>query len=555
MLLKEWEIWHTYSTYFTDSTLDLRKISKNLIQSKVLQSALLDNGEFYWLDHDRLVSSKANITPNINHSTGSIVVEKDFPEEYMGESLFQSARLRFSEMRIFSNEEYFMPHYLRGFLGVCRLNSQNGYNYLVYPVVKLYETGTLLVELRVRSPEVKVNTDEFIDKFVNLFGWKFNQVYIPPGLHLTYHHACFFDEDETVRNSLLGRLKFMSLSRKLQFFVDSTSFEEMNGDFNFALVPLLPDERNQNVSKDTNFEFTGREFSLANLAEMIFTAVGFAAVSKERGLRFLLTRPKNTSLNLGGFWSGRPHIHITRFDGQANKASENEKKFKSELGWIMARIRRKKPETGERYLPTNSRFFEDYGAYIASQGTLWVWSKQGLQQEKPWSDPNRGHLIYENQVKCEFLEYGYMLYRRLADVSGVLEKSEEILSLRQTLAHLEIKLSEAPVYGEIRDMVMKGWENMGVSQLKTLIAEMSSIRQTQASTLEQRAGLMWQIVLTLVFGLLLIPSIASDLIKPIWELSGLPRAINENLAALIDMVIALPAVFILILAFWKMLKK
>ncbi len=553
MLLTEWEIWHTYSTYFTDPIPDLRTVAKNLVQSKLLHCAFLDSGEFYWLDKSNLVAGKVDIKLNSNHSNGSFVVEENFPKDYAGEALFQSARLRFSEMRIFSSEEKLTTHYLRGQLGECRLISRNGYNYRVYPVIKLYETGTLLVEFRVMSPKLKINTVEFIDKFVNLYKWRFDQAYIPPALHLMYHHACFLDE--VAKKSLFNRLKFMSLSRNLQSYVDSISTIETSGDFTFELVPLLLDKMgNQNIAQGNTFDYEDREFFLATLAEMIFSSVGFVSVGREQGLSFLMHGSKKR-LSAGNFWSGRPHIHITKFDGQRNKSSENEKKFKSELGWIMARLIRKEPETGERYLPINSRFFEDYGAYIAAQSTLWIWSKQGLKQEQPWNDPNRGHLIYENQVKCEFLEYGYMLYRRLAEVSGVLDKSDEILSLRQDLAQLEIKLNEASVYGEIRDMMMNGWINMGVNQLKTLITEMSSIRQTQASISEQRHSFVWQMVLTLVFGLLLIPSIASDLIKPIWELSGLSRTPNENLAALIDMTIAFPVVCALILIFWKVLKK
>ncbi|NOT04670.1 MAG: hypothetical protein HOP27_08745 [Anaerolineales bacterium] len=553
MLLKEWEIWHTYSTYFTDPIPSLQTVAKNLVQSNLLKSAFLDNGEAYWLDKGELITGKADVKLNSDRSTGLIIFGENFPKDYAGEALFQSAKLRFSEMRIFSEDENFTPRYLRGYLGECKLIPQNGYNYRIYPMIKLYETGTLLVEFRIMSPDIKINLEEFVDKFVNLFKWKFHQAYIPPSLHSIYHHTCFLNE--TPKMLFYNRLRFFSLSHNLQSYIDNTTTVETSGDFSFEFVPLLnPSENTNNKTKDGNFEYEQRDFFLANLADMIFHSVGFVAGGKRQGLSFLLHGPKKP-LNIGNFWSGRPQIHITQFDGQKNKASENEKSFKSELGWIMGRVTRKKPETGERYLPKNSRFFEDYGAYIAAQGTLWVWAKQGLRQEKSWSDPNRGHLVYENQVKCEFLDYGYMHYRRLAEVSGYLEKTNEILSLRQDLVQLEIKLNEAPVYGEIRDMMMQGWENMGVNQLKSVITEMSAIRQTQATILEERHNFIWQTVLTLVFGLLAIPSIASQLIKPIWELSGLPRSPIESLAALDDMAVAFPLVLALILALWKVLKK
>lgn len=553
MILKEWEIWHTYSTYFTDPIPNLQTVAQNLVKNKLLHCAYLDTGEFYWLDKDNLIDGKVDISFGDNHSNASIRVEKKFPENYAGEALFQSAKLRFSEMRILSNDQGFTPHYLRGYLGECRLVSQNGYNYHVYPIIKLYETGTLLVEFRVMSPHIKINLEEFIDKFVNMFRWEFNQVFIPPALHLIYHHTCFLNE--TTKMPLFDRLKFFSLSKNLQSHIDNVTTVEASGDFNFEFVPLLnPNENQNNKTQDGKFVYEERDFFLSTLADIIFHTVGFVAGGKREGLSFLLNGPKKP-LYVGNFWSGRPHIHIIQFDKQENKALDNEKKFKSDLGWIMARITRKKPETGERYLPVNSRHFDDFSAYIASQSTLWVWSKNGLKQQKPWSDPNRGHLIYENQVKCELLEYGYMLYRRLAEISGILEKSDEILSLKQSVAQLEIKLNETSVYGEIRDMITTGWVNMGVDKLKTLISELTTIRQTQASISEQRHSFLWQVVLTLVFGLLSLLSAASNIVKPIWELSGITRSTNENLAVLGDMAVAIPIVFILILLFWKMLKK
>jgi len=552
MLLTEWEIWHTYATYFTAPVPDLRTAAKYLVQSKLLHCAFLDNGEYYWLNRGSLTSGNVDITLSSNRSKGTFAFDKNI-KEYAGESLFQSARLRFSELRIFSNEQNRTTHYLRGHLGECRLISQNGYNYHIYPVIKLYETGILIVEFRVMSPNIKINRSDFVDKFVNLFKWEFSQVYIPPALSLIYHQACYLNEN--VRKSLIARRKFMSLNRNLQSHIEKISVTEKSGDFNFELVPLLSNpEDDQTTVKDNSFEYTERKFSLVNLAEMIFFSVGFMSVGKIQGLSFLLRKP-NKPLELGDFWSGRPHIHITRFHGQKNKASENETKYKRDLGWIMARVTKKETEAGERYLPTTSRIFEDFGAYIDRQSTMWVWSKQGLEQEKPWSDPNRGHLVYENQVKCEFLEYGYMLYRHLAEVSGVLEKSDEILSLRQEIAQLEIKLSELSNYGEIQDLMKNGWANMGVNQLKAFITEMNSITQARASIVEQRHSFIWQTVLTLVFGLLLIPSIGSELIKPIWELTGISRGNNENLAALADMAIAFPLVCALILLFWKVLKK
>ena len=111
---------------------------------------------------------------------------------------------------------------------------------------------------------------------------------------------------------------------------------------------------------------------------------------------------------MGDYWSARPHVHLVRFDDQAETAEANEMRNQQAFLSILSRV----PPSGKparvMKLPDNLRRFDDYGAYITSASSLWVWSKQGLERENPRMDANRGNLIYERQLLIEILEYGYM---------------------------------------------------------------------------------------------------------------------------------------------------
>ena len=141
---------------------------------------------------------------------------------------------------------------------------------------------------------------------------------------------------------------------------------------------------------------------------------------------------------------------------------------------------------GRKYLPQNARDFDDYGVYIAEQGTLWVWSLKGLRQANEFEVANRGHLIYFHQSICDLLEYGHMLHRRLFQLVGNPQSIDASLKAREDLVKLEIAMSEASGYGEINSWLYQGWNDMRVNRLRAAISDMIAIKQTEASTHEGR---------------------------------------------------------------------
>jgi hypothetical protein len=114
-----------------------------------------------------------------------------------------------------------------------------------------------------------------------------------------------------------------------------------------------------------------------------------------------------------------------------------------------------------RYLPKNARHYGDYGVYVASNKTLWVWSKDGLNQQKEWEVPNRGHIIYFNQALCEMLDYGYALHQQIFRSVGNLDRSDDAINAKYNLVHLETVMRQPAVYGEISDLLNQAGKTWG----------------------------------------------------------------------------------------------
>jgi hypothetical protein len=135
------------------------------------------------------------------------------------------------------------------------------------------------------------------------------------------------------------------------------------------------------------------------------TVTDLTSKRPREGWDFVL-RGQNAIPALGEYWSGRPHIHLVRFDEQAETAPENERRNHRIFASILARVAPLIQSSRTMTLPPTLRSFDDYGAYVTSATSLWVWSKQGIRNQWPRRDPNRGHLIYERQLVVELLEYG-----------------------------------------------------------------------------------------------------------------------------------------------------
>ena len=159
------EIWHTYATNFFDPIGNLETAAKNLVSAGLLECAFVDNGNYYWLSGSKLLSGHAEITLGANRMQALIKIKTPIPEGYAREALFDSAYFRFAELKQFDRAKNFPPRYIRGYLGECMLISKD-FTYTVYPMIKLYSTGVILVEIRVICPKVEIGMERFVESIL-----------------------------------------------------------------------------------------------------------------------------------------------------------------------------------------------------------------------------------------------------------------------------------------------------------------------------------------------------------------------------------------------------
>jgi hypothetical protein len=531
MYLAEWEIWHTYSTYLKGDVKDLHGVARDFVKSGFAPFAMHRDGTAYWGKDEDVRSGFSVIELNEDETRAKVSLKlpdgsNTIPEGFAGEAWYQSAFMRFNEIRVFGDDISAAPPYIRAFLGQYTLASTTGERPRLidcYPIVKLYESGVLLLELRIISPEGPVSVNEFIKDYLNIHTALFDDIQVSPALSKLAPRV--YLEYTLQKVSIVNRFRLKRISESHNKVIDELTEEVEAGDFTFKAAPLPS-------------VVEGKPERLLSLVQTIFSVVSFLASKRREGRRLLLLGQRQL-LDSGDYWRGHPHIHIVRHDEQMETPDRNEKIHGESFGWILSRVSGNCPPDSRRYLPANARLFGDYATYITSQATLWVWAKKGLEAQKDWEDANRGHLIYDHQVQAEMLDYGYMLHRSLAESINRSPSSKRVLKIRKSLLELRGQMRQSSHYGEVADLLNRGWEAMGVPGLREDVAESLAIRTEETKMVEAARNERLTRALTVIFGLLAVPPIATEVVAPIWELLGIWRPTNASTAKLFMILVAL----------------
>jgi hypothetical protein len=193
---------------------------------------------------------------------------------------------------------------------------------------------------------------------------------------------------------------------------------------------------------------------------------------------------------------------------------------------------------------------QDFGAYVSSSASLWVWSQHGLSEQKAFMDANRGNLIYERQVLAEILEYGYMLHRRLYHRVETFATTTEVIAVRKEILRLRRAMREASHSGEIRSLLDDGWNAMGLPELISDINSGLELRTLETTSTENLRTMHVGWALTTVFGFVAVPALAEQLVKPIWKLTPF-HLFSDPLTTVISDAIA---VVVVLLVVWVALR-
>jgi hypothetical protein len=526
--LYEWEIWHTYSTYMESSSVDLLNSAERLVDAGLAEFAILHSGESFWPTPVGLGKGVSSVEVDLVDGAYSYQLRLDKattckPEDFPLEAFGQAIQFLAGEQLVLGPEPSLSPPYLRAFLGKVSLisnpDSKDTRHVLnLYPILLMYATGVLVLELRMIGPDHPTELPEFITSGVNLFRYHFDGVEVSPGLSREATRAYYRSGR---RWAIWLRPFLLHFQREHNLAVSQQTSEHEDGPFSFRMAPLGSTEPQR----------------LQDIALTIFHVAAFLSERPRDGWRYFLSG-QNPVPALGDFWSGRPHVHLVRFDGQAETAAENEKRNYMDFASILCRVPQQEGSSRTISLPPTLRLFDDYGAYVTSATSLWVWSQQGLERERSRMDPNRGNLIYERQLIIEVLEYGYMLHRSLYHRMEMLGGSKEIAAVRFQVLDLKRRMREASHAGEIRGLLNAGWKEMSLPELRQEIEEGLSLRELdrQAAETLRTTRIGW--ALTTVFGFVAVPALAEQLISTLWKISGIPAPANTELQTLLSVAVA-----------------
>ncbi|WP_173195959.1 hypothetical protein [Geobacter sp. SVR] len=515
MELREWEIWHTYSSTLRAREIHLESLAEMLVHEGVAQTVLHRDGLTFWRGNERVGRGTTDV--NIN-STGVMAEIKFQPENdqqpelsgFAREAWYQASHFRFNEKRIFHPDSDLPPPYVRVYLGQCNLvNEEEDTCIRIYPVVVIYETGVILVEFRTISPDRAIEVSDFISGAINLFQYGFQRIECSPGLVRLASRVWYHSHP---RWRLYHRATLLFLERGHDIAVKHNSRIDDEGDFEFELAPL-PN--------------AGEEERLDSFALTIMHVIAYLAIMPRKGFSFLF-RGQKALPGIGDYWVGRPHIYLIDFEGQKETSEENLKAHHKVFASILARIEFQDHEIPDHLMPEDSRIFSDYNAFINKEASLWVWSLSGKRRQGQWADQNRGHLIYERQATMELLEYGYMLHHRVLEKAMELSRSMDVLDAREDLLALDARIDRISAFGEIRQLLSTGWSRFGVKGIRRQINEALAVRGQKAATKEQVIAQALTTRLAIVFGLVAVPALASQVLEPLWGWLDLPRPADKS---------------------------
>lgn len=538
MKIDRWENWYTYSSFYFLPDLDLDRAAHQVVSDGLADFASHRDGLTIWkepngigkghlsVDIDsRMHAARMQLSPTNGESTLT---------KYQMDCLGLVGQFRYSEARLFGLSGS-LPHaYLRCFLGKFRLSNESTRARLsLYPILTLYDTGVVLLHLRVFSPQEPLDHRELVDSYLNLCRDPYHLLEGPPAFGPSGQIARL-----DVDGLNLGRRAMTLLPQVRDLLMkEDVEFEKEN-DFTFSMALLAQDEAGS--------------LTTLSLANAVFSAFGHSLSDPHTGWRFVLKGSKGRA-DWGTHWRGRPNLHVLDFEGQKELASEQLEAYAQEWKAILFHSNELREMGDTRKELRDLRLFNDYNCFVTVGGSLWIWAGMGIRRHEEHPLPS-GSIAVEPQVVVEAIEYGYMLYRLLLHLSGQETMSGRLaVDLQAGALRLQGDLERAATSGEIRDLIRHAWSEMGLDDIRRELAGTLELRRERFALDEYQSRESTNRWLTILFGILAVPSISELVLKPIWGYWELPRPDSDDahLLLLVSFSVVIVSLLIAFVLWWN----
>lgn len=536
MLLKDWDIWLNYSTYFIEDIPPLKNIKELLVKNGFCKNVFSsEDNHLLWKDANTIYEDVLIINKRGHERKAAI----KFPNNLKGynlECVIQSSKMLFDEKDIFNFSYLNSFHYIRCFIDPIYIYENKTLS-ILYPQLKIYNNGVILITFRIISSKDPISSDDFISKYLNLYRHNFDLIEIPVELLRYAYRASLLKE--IINNKFKGYY-FNKEVNHIDNKIEKNKKIYQNDDFKHELAQV-----------DTIFKV---DVLNIDLLQNIITSSLEYVLNKGKLLKSIFRNTKY-KLNIGNFWLGFPSVYFLEYLNQPLRSNSISKKFKLPLSRLMTRVPHDSCKDWEKYLKKDLRPFDDYSVFINEALVLWIFSRKGLESDKEFYDPNRGHLIYNKQVFVESILHFYLSCRRLEERSLLKIFSYKSL-IKEQLEVIEFYKNTQKVTnaGELNDFYEAAINNFNFNELKDYTDErlriISEISKENRANSYKKIGL----VLSIFFGLIGSVTIVEKIINPLWKNFGLwvPSRV-EIYNVLFLFVITIIPVVILIYLIWKLI--
>ncbi|WP_131667884.1 hypothetical protein [Psychrobacter pygoscelis] len=516
LILEDWSIYHTYSSFIEVEDLDLEDLAYKLVDSGVSTCAVHKNKNTWVKYQNETIKAKTefNIGEFLNRAEVQLTyndksIISDI-ENFALESWYQSVQFALSEIKLCSDE--YLAEYIRADLGVITATVEtSSINLALYPQIKLYKNGVVTIAFRHISPKLSLHYSDFIQDHLNLALFNLSNVKVNLGIAklapVAYH--------QHVLKALpvFKRYRLKKIAQRHMQIANQKSETIQVGDFSFSML---------------NFTRGGDCEKLSTLAQTIFSILAYLSSTQRQVYTHIVYSQKKVN-SVGNFWSGRPYVFITSFENQQYSSELNLLHFKDSFNCILGRTYPVINIPQINYANRDYRYFDDYSILISDASILYVWSKKGVENQQEWQDINIGYLIYEQHMVNELAEYGYMIHRMLLNKIKISDDLEKINNLRLQVLEFRSNITDLLRYGELREVLEDSLNKFNTPQLyqqieKSLVIKKDILLQ-RYNEKKQTAGML----LTILFGILTSMSLSKVFIEPLWDLAKLPISQDENL--------------------------
>jgi hypothetical protein len=558
MTVEDWEVWQTYATRFvafpfgmssSEAVPDIGEAARRLCKSGICPAVFMSFGFALWQENGEVQVEDVQLDRAGHEQTGTFEMPQAIMEArpYVLEAVGQAAQMRFQEMILHGDYVQDSMFYLRGYLDPCFIGLEGNERVLLYPHIKLYSNGVLLLSFRMLSPETPLAIDEVVDRHVNLFAKTTRHAEAPPNVLRWSARDTILSLDG---NPLKRYTNLKALGQVIED-INAASYEESFPAFTHEFVSLDP----KGVLED-------ERLNLDSLRASILEAVSGALNQPRAGRDYLLRGPREKKYQLSNEWRGRPNVHLIRFQDQPSTASEVRHDFGDALAKVLSRMPTATEEHPAGYVTQSLRPHEDLSMHVNEAVSVWAYARQRIEKHPDLKSENaearqsaRHDLIFGEQVKAELMESVHQSYRSLEERAfrSVETMGDAYELMEERLVYDKIREKPA-VYGELMEMYQSCWEAFGTDRVVEAIDRNLDLSTKKAAEKRDKRIRRFGWLIAIVFGLAGVRGMSKGLVAPLWKETGLWVPSSANLETAFYYCCSAAVIAIVVAVAWQMLE-